>query len=572
MTAEPAPDSAASGDMPGADAPSPGGSFLGSDEFPVTFDHEWEKGESWERDDMHAPFALTPLAQDMFLRVTGAAFTPWYSMFDAPQRLLPKSINGYAYFAFQRNYPDEEKEERDAWWNEVHRKRIPLTRALWEDELLPELREMFDWMAAIPVEDLSGEAAAAAWEQAWLKGERAWVIHFIVIMGPYQVLEDLVAAYASAMGPGRDAEALGLVGGGHHELEDVEEGIEALAAMAAAAPGGELARAIEDAAAAGEITDELDLHVLRALPGGEAFVDEMERFLAQHGHLGQNHDDLRMASWVEAPRLFLGRIAPRLRSPAPPAREREAALRQRAAELEANVRAALADKPEELAAFETTLHHAREIGWLTEGHNYWIDRLSQSRLRSLAMRAGARLVRDGVVEAADDVFFLHREEVAAALRDGASRRELVAERRAEHARNEARTAPYWVGKIPEETANDGLFDVPRVASTTADFLKGTGASAGVVRGTARVTLSQDDFARIQPGDIVVCPSSNPSWVPIFTIAGGLVTNTGGVLSHAAVVAREFGLPAVVGTGDATTKIADGRQVEIDGTAGTVTLL
>ena len=550
----------------------PGTSFLGSDEFPVTFDHEWEKDESWERDDMHAPFALTPLAQDMFLRVTGAAFSPWYSMFDAPQRLLPKAFNGYAYFAFRENVPPERQKEQDAWWTQVHRDRIPLTRALWDDELLPELREMFDWMAAIPIEELAAEDAAAAWEQAWAKGERAWVIHFISIMGPYQVLEDLVAAYASAMGPGHDAEALGLVGGGHHVLEDVEEGIEALSAMAAAAPGGELARAIEEAAAAGNVTDELDLDLLRGHPGGDAFVDELERFLAQHGHLGQNHDDLRMASWVEAPRLFLGRIAPRLRSPAPPAREREAALLRRAAELEANVRAALADKPDELAAFETTLRYAREIGWLTEGHNYWIDRLSQSRLRSLALRTGARLVRDGVFETADDVFFLHREETAAALRDGASRRELVAERRAEHARNEARTAPYWVGRIPDKPTAEGLFDVPRVASAETDSLKGTGASAGIVRGTARVTLSQDDFGRIQPGDIVVCPSSNPSWVPIFTIAGGLVTNTGGVLSHAAVVAREFGLPAVVGTGDATTKIADGRQVEIDGTAGTVKLL
>ena len=555
-----------------ADTPGPGGSFLGSEEFPVTFDDPSEAEESWERDDMHAPFALTPLAQDMFLRVTGAAFTPWYEMFDAPQRLLPKSINGYAYFAFRSNVPEEREKERDEWWIQLHRDRIPLTRRLWDDEILPELKAMFEWIAALPIEDLPAEDAAAAWEQAWLHGERAWVLHFITIMGPYQVLEDLVAAYASAMGPGRDAEALGLAGGGHHELEEVEEGIEALAAHAAAAPGGELARAIEAAAAAGDVTDDLDLATFRALPGGEAFVDEMERFLARHGHLGQNHDDLRMASWAEAPRLFLGRIAPRLRSPAPPAREREAALAKRAGELEAEVRAALADKPEELAKFEETLAYARDIGWLTEGHNYWIDRLSQARLRALAVRVGRRFVRDGIVDAADDVFFLHREEIAAALRDGVSRRDLVAERRAEHARNEARTAPQWVGRIPDKLPTGDLFDGPRITNAAPDFLKGTGASAGVVRGPARVTLSQDDFGRIQPGDIVVCPSSNPSWVPVFTIAGGLVTNTGGVLSHAAVVAREFGLPAVVGTGDATTKIADGRLVEIDGTAGTVTLL
>jgi rifampicin phosphotransferase len=550
----------------------PGGSFLGSEAFPVTFDEDWEREESWERDDMHAPFALTPLAQDMFLRVTGAAFTPWYEMFGAPQRLLPKAFNGYAYFAFQPNVPDEREAEQDAWWIQLNRDRIPLTRSLWDDEFLPELRSMFDWMAQLPIEDLPPEEAAAAWEEAWRKGERAWVLHFIAIMGPYQVLEDLVAAYAAAMGPGRDAEALGLVGGGHHELEDVEEGIEALAALAAAAGAGELARAIEAAAAEGEVTDDLDVEAFRALPGGEAFVDALRQFLEQHGHLGQNHDDLRLASWAEAPRLFLGRIAPRLRSPAPPARERESALLRRAGELEAEVRAALADKAEELAAFETTLRYARDIGWLTEGHNYWIDRLSQARLRTLALRVGGRLVREGRFTEPDDVFFLHREEVAAALRDGNPRQELVARRREEHARNEARTAPYYVGKIPDKPPSGDLFDGPRITTKEADFLKGTGASAGVVQGPARVTLSQDDFGRIKPGDIIVCPSSNPSWVPIFTIAGGLVTNTGGVLSHAAVVAREFGLPAVVGTGDATTKIADGRQVEIDGTAGTVKLL
>ena len=99
-----------------------------------------------------------------------------------------------------------------------------------------------------------------------------------------------------------------------------------------------------------------------------------------------------------------------------------------------------------------------------------------------------------------------------------------------------------------------------------------GASAGVARGPARVTLTQEDFGSVQPGDIIVCPSSNPSWVPLFAIAGGLITNTGGVLSHAAVVAREFALPAVVGTGDATTRIADGRLVELDGTTGIVRLL
>jgi pyruvate,water dikinase len=198
--------------------------------------------------------------------------------------------------------------------------------------------------------------------------------------------------------------------------------------------------------------------------------------------------------------------------------------------------------------------------------------MSQARLRTLATRTGRRLVRDGVLGVPGDVFFLHRDEIADALRDGAGRTDLIEQRRAEHARNERLTPPYYLGKVPEKPPAGDRFDGPRVPSAEGDVLTGTGASAGVVRGPARVVLSQEDFGRIESGDVIVCPSSNPSWVPVFTIAGGLVTNSGGELSHAAVGAREFGLPAVVGTTDATTRIADGRLVEIDGTAGTVRLL
>lgn len=547
------------------DSPTPAAS---SEAFPVEFADPADAEETWERDDMHMPFALTPLAADFTLHVLGPSFNLYYEAFGGPQRLYPGVWHGWAYFSYRPNVPDDEKEGAEARWLEVLRERIPLTHGYWNDEVLPELRAIFGSITNLSIDEMPGDLAATAWTEAWAASLRTWVLHFITIMGPYQVLEDLSDAYASAIGPGRDAEALGLMAGGHHELEDVEEGVEALAKLAEDLG---LASAIE-ASAAGDVTSELELAGLRALAGGDRFVDALEGFLAEHGHLGQNHDDLRLASWAEAPRLLLGKIATRLRQPARPSREREAALARRADELADSVRSALADRADELARFETVLAHAREIGYLTEGHNYWIDRMSQARLRALSMRVGRRLVREGVLAQPDDVFFLDRDEVAAALRDGTARQDLIRERRAEHERNERRSPPYYVGKIPDKPNTGDRFDGPRIASTEPDVLRGTGASAGVVTGPARITLSQDDFGRIQPGDVIVCPSSNPSWVPVFTIAGGLVTNTGGVLSHAAVVAREFGLPAVVGTGDATTRIADGRLVEIDGTAGTVRLL
>jgi pyruvate,water dikinase len=126
-----------------------------------------------------------------------------------------------------------------------------------------------------------------------------------------------------------------------------------------------------------------------------------------------------------------------------------------------------------------------------------------------------------------------------------------------------------VGKPKSESSEADRFDGGRFPPDADGTLRGTGASAGVARGPARVVNGPDDFERVRVGDIIVAPASNPGWVPLFSIAAGFVTDTGGVLSHAAVVAREFGLPAVVGLGDATTRIADGRIVEIDGAAGLV---
>lgn len=538
------------------------------EEFVVTFDDPADGLESWERDDMHMPFALTPLAADFARLCIGGGFNPAYEALGGKQRIHAGVWHGWAYFSYRSNVTEDEQAAADAQWIEACRARIPVTAAYWHDEVLPELRRIFDGIAATPVDELEREELADAWLDAWAGAGRSWVLHFMAIPGPYQVLEDLSDAYGAAMGPGRDAEALSLTLGGHHELEDVEAGIEELATLAQ----DPALRAAIDAAADEDAAVPFDPDSLRSHAGGPPFADAFEAFLGAHGHLGQNHDDLRLASWADSPRVLLGRVATRLRNPAQPSAERETTLRARAAELEAAARDALRDQPDDLAGFDRTLAFARDIGWLTEGHNYWIDRLSQARLRTLAMRVGARLVREGQLGNPDDVFFLDRDEVAEAIRDAAPRQTLVAVRREEHARNEARMPPYWVGKVPDKPPSGDRFDGPRVASTGGDVLMGKGASAGVVRGPARVTLSQEDFGRIQPGDIIVCPSSNPSWVPVFTIAGGLVTNTGGVLSHAAVVAREFGLPAVVGIGDATTRIADGRLVEIDGTAGTVRLL
>lgn len=108
------------------------------------------------------------------------------------------------------------------------------------------------------------------------------------------------------------------------------------------------------------------------------------------------------------------------------------------------------------------------------------------------------------------------------------------------------------------------------ANARATGLTGVAASTGIATGTARVIRGPQDFSRVKRGDILICPSTNPSWTPLLQVAAGVVTERGGMLAHAAIVARERGIPAVLGVADATTLLADGSTITIDGTHGTVT--
>jgi pyruvate,water dikinase len=103
-------------------------------------------------------------------------------------------------------------------------------------------------------------------------------------------------------------------------------------------------------------------------------------------------------------------------------------------------------------------------------------------------------------------------------------------------------------------------------------IRGFAASSGVVEGPARVVRSVEEISRLNPGDILVCQVTNPTWAPIFQKIAGAVSDIGGSMSHAAIVAREYGLPAVVGTGSATSRIKDGQRIRVDGGRGVVTIL
>ena len=528
--------------------------------FPVEFETPAHVELEWGGDRGHFPEALTPLAGD-YARVVGSTLSGWQSDYEGfPQRWHTGVWHGWVYYAFEPNAtPDE--------WADIRRRTIDLWRkladvtdAMWRDDILPEVRSLSSRIDAVDAEAAAVDVAEA-WESSWLAAERAWKLH-VMIAGQAQVLGDLAEAYRVAVPDAPAGEAFRLIQGDPHELFEMELETERLAAMAAAAPA--VATALR--------TGLRSLDDIRASPEGAAFAVAVEAFLERHGHLGQSSDDLAIPSWAQAPHRILDELTKRLETPAPPAAERRERLRREAEELAAAARERLADTPEELPRFDRILDLARRIGPLSEIHNYWIDRAVQARLHSLVMQVGRRLVRDKVIEAPDDVFYLRRTEVADLLRTPRDVGDLVTDRRQLHARQRQITPAPTVGTPLDDAAAGEQQGASHLESGENESLRGTGASPGVVRGTARLVHGADEFGRIMHGDIIICPASNPSWVPVFAIAGGLVTDRGGLLSHAAVVAREFGLPAVVGVRGVMQTIVDGQPVEIDGTSGVVRLL
>jgi pyruvate,water dikinase len=200
-------------------------------------------------------------------------------------------------------------------------------------------------------------------------------------------------------------------------------------------------------------------------------------------------------------------------------------------------------------------------------------------LRRMLRELGRRLAQAGAIAEANDIYFLELDEVSRGARalDGGERPEIVLdgvrERRALW-RAEGRLVPPQ--QLPSKGRVMGIKTdafMPVSADDQAhDLLKGVAASPGQVTASARVLLGPEDFHQMQPGDILVAEITTPAWTPLFAMAAGIVTDVGGPLSHGSIVAREYGIPAVLGTGVATRRIQSNQMIAVDGSAGVVTLL
>ncbi|MBE6474320.1 MAG: pyruvate, water dikinase [Actinomyces succiniciruminis] len=301
-------------------------------------------------------------------------------------------------------------------------------------------------------------------------------------------------------------------------------------------------------------------------PAGRRFHAELHRFLDEYGaRAGTPYLAFSARSWRECPEDLMGLIAAQLRASAAPRERAQAPSSPRdvVQEVAARLPAPLRSRWYRSVARQRALHVGRE------GTLYLIEEFFLQARRAMDEIAD-RLVARGLLARAEDVLLLYDAEVRAALTQSTHPGLTALVDRRKDARSRAEEA--WrcsCGTVRDSSDRGGSNRGGRAGGLA---VRGLPSAAGRACGRARVILEPRDFARLRAGEVLVCPFTDPSWTPLFSLAAGVVADAGGPLSHAAIVAREYGIPAVLGAAGATAGIHDGDLLEVNGSNGVVTLL
>jgi rifampicin phosphotransferase len=513
-----------------------------TDDFQVQWEDPADGQLTWTWDKMHYPRPLAPLTENLLRPIEESIFNG---------RVI--TVNGYAYaFNSMPPMPPPEVMERGAV-------------SVWENDYLPQIRAFCAQVRSRDYDSMSAADIAATIDDFIRDAVEAFRFTMLVAVGfgmPTMVLLDFLEDEF-----GEEGLLLGgtVLQAKKSETAGAGEGLGALARSAASRP--EVAAALR----------ERRFDDLPTAAGGEEFLDELNAFLNEYGWRLDSWSDLHAPTWAEDRRIPLEMIARYMQEPD---RTPEAALRrsleQREAALE-RVQSTLSG--EKLDKFRALLDAAQAHVPMSEGRAFW-QLMIGGMARIPFMAIGRKLAVAGAIEAPNDVFFLEMEELKeSAENPSLNRKTVVEQRKAEFARWQKLTPPPFLGPPPSTEGRPKPIQdlITRFAGLRRDVglqgksIKGIAASQGVARGRARLIMSLQEADRLHPGEVLVCPSTAPPWTSLFAIAAAVVTDTGGVLSHSAICAREYAIPCVVGTRVATQMIPDGAMLSVDGTKGMVTI-
>ncbi len=555
----------------------------------------------WQREASHNPRPMTPLGSSLFIEGARQSFPKVFAAFGLLAETLEfREIHGYVYTAIKPFGVGDRGGGRlpPKWllWlvlrvHPVIRRRIADNkRAMrdrldlklldrWDNEWRPSVIAGIERLRAVDLPALSDDGLAEHIDDVRRFLFHASDVHFYLSGGNGFPIARLAWFCRDRLGHDTmDTLKLmsGLSGASSEpalrlaELATLIQSDAALTQMVQAAPAG-------------------DVRALLRVHGGPV-ASQFDVYVHDYGLRALRYEVVE-PTLAEQPELLGRLLQDQLGRPNDLPIEQDRLARERA---EAKA-AALAGLPDEAlrARFLTLLAEAERAYPVREDNEFYTISVPLALCRVAAQEAAQRLVAATAITVPGDVFYLRCDEVLDALRAHGAYAELVAARREAMRVAEAFDPPSSYGVEPPQPPLDLLPAEMREAmeamiwmqetileseqsqsrtETGATEIRGRPAARGTYTGTARVIMSEHEFDKLQPDDVLVCPVTSPVWSILFANVGALVTDTGGILSHPAIIAREYGIPAVVATGNATALIRDGQQILVDGDAGLVRIL
>lgn len=544
-------------------------------------DVKWElsrpedRARWWIRDQLYTVVPRTPLSDSVFTPQWDEAVICIGDVLKFPDSrgFNARTVNGYTYLSPMKITDPQAVGERLSQFVA----NVQALSASIDDDLVryhAEQRAEMAYWQGVALDTPNLMSLLEHWRRALVTMDRFWKLHCLIVF-PRHVLTTMLehAAHDANVTDPRQIAKFTLSYGMTRQLE-LDMALWRLAGLAIELG---LKSVFLD-------TAEEDLEGrLKSDSNGSAWLAQLASFLDEFGARTVIPDELMDRTWKENPTPVFGTLRAYVaqggkfdfeRLAQSKAAEREAAIADALAAIKDG---AMRDK------FRGMLLPARKFQQAMEDDNYYFL-WSHALVRKAAVENGRRLRGAGVLDSPEDVVFLDRWQMERALTDLACGVYDLAPYRALAYEQKHRwqgwcklQPPSYIGDFPDEIEDVmvnhfwGIRGRKHLEQMEGE-IKGLGASAGCVEGIARHVRGPQDFGRIKPGEIVVCGSTNPAWTPIFTKIAAVVTDQGGTLSHAAVVAREYGLPAVLGTLHGTRRIPDGSRIRVDGTAGKVEIL
>jgi phosphohistidine swiveling domain-containing protein len=481
-----------------------------------------------------------------------------------------RRINGYSYSA---SLPTDETEEEKQKKQDEMDESIRTLRHRWDTEIRPTMEAENSLIKGLDLAPLTAEELLTHLDEFLDLTVRHWQYHNQVVGPTHAAAHRLAVTYREIMGDVPEDEPYKLIRGMENKSLETDRAIQALASSGREIP--EISQAFSEHECADKI-----LSALESSDDGQAFKVKLDEFFFEYGFRPTGFDPI-FPTWIEDPSFVLMNIKSFLQSSPRDFANEQVNLAKEADSYIQKALDKLGDDTERAANFQETLKHARELWPLKEDHAFYIDQGSAACVRIMLAEVGRRLCSMGVICSPVDVFYLTLEEALPALKVGSTKslNDSVSQRRNERDKNSNLIPPAYLGTVPEDGPPGTAPEFQAMLGPAPDFnaeqepsvLRGTGGASGSIIGPAKVVRSPEEFGKIRPGDILVCTSTSPTWTPLFGTVAALVSDSGGVLSHTAIVAREYGLPAVVGVQNGTSRITDGQIITVDGDKGLVLL-